>query len=143
MFTLSYLLAGYLLTQTNGKSTEVTAVIRRDRCNQLIEFDKFVSILIMNNNFLYILDYGFHWTIPHCVLTLRLIAISFNLLDGQRCKSITGTPCDHEDHLADVPGFMEFFAHCLHPCSFLVGPQFEIHIFQKFLRRTEQTYNIV
>jgi len=105
IFTLAYLLIGYLYTQTSV--------------------------------------YAFSWTIPHCVLTLRLIAISFNLYDGNRCKSKNGKRCDHEDHLIEVPSFMEFFAHCLHPCSFLVGPQYEIHIFQKYVRRTDQVYSIV
>ena len=90
-------------------------------------------------------SYGFHWTIPHCVLTLRLIAISFNLLDGHRCrvKGDLQKPCEHEDHLDNVPNLLEFTAHCLFPCSFLVGPQYEFHIFDKFLRRTDQTYRIV
>lgn len=88
-------------------------------------------------------SYGFHWTIPHCVLTLRLIAISFNLLDGHRCRVKSGKPCEHEEHLDRVPNLLEFSAHCLFPSSFLVGPQYEFHIFHKFLRRTEQTYQIV
>lgn len=86
--------------------------------------------------------YGYHWTIPHCVLTLRLIAISFNLYDGYRCK-LKNKSCEHEEHLHKVPNLLEFFAHCLFPCSFLVGPQFEFYIFHSFIQRKDQTYKIM
>lgn len=29
-------------------------------------------------------DYDIKWTMPQCVLALRLIGLSFNLLDGQK-----------------------------------------------------------
>ena len=29
-------------------------------------------------------DYNIAWTTPHCVLTLRLIALTFDVYDGQR-----------------------------------------------------------
>lgn len=29
-------------------------------------------------------DYDIKWTMPQCVLTLRLIGLAFNLLDGQK-----------------------------------------------------------
>ena len=40
-------------------------------------------------------DYDIKWTMPQCVLALRLIGLSFNLLDGQKSevciRTITST----------------------------------------------------
>ena len=33
-------------------------------------------------------NYSLSWTMPQCLLTLRLIAISFDLMDGQQIKSV-------------------------------------------------------
>lgn len=75
--------------------------------------------------------YIFDWTVPHCVLTLRLIAVAFDLLDGTR--SITNRK---EEHLLDhefnqecietVPSLIQLLSHSYFPASFLVGPQFSI-----------------
>ncbi|KAL8578252.1 hypothetical protein ACOMHN_005643 [Nucella lapillus] len=33
--------------------------------------------------------YNISWTMPHCVLTLRLTAVAFDLYDGQKLRGLT------------------------------------------------------
>lgn len=92
--------------------------------------------------------YIFDWTVPHCVLTLRLIAVAFDLLDGtvtkpkprQKVKNSSegeeGTfkskekdepkTGSNQDRIEDVPTLLQLLSHSYFPPSFLVGPQFSI-----------------
>ncbi|XP_015794598.1 lysophospholipid acyltransferase 5 [Tetranychus urticae] len=90
-------------------------------------------------------DYSFEWTIPQCVLTLRLIAIAFDLYDGKRIQAkvtVNGEPIKNDAPIYEAPEFLELFACCYLPFSFLVGPQFEYKKFQEFLNGKENVYKI-
>lgn len=79
-------------------------------------------------------EYAFEWTIPQCVLTLRLIALTFDLYDGAnliKLKKSASTSSKqspeeiikNEDALTRLPTFLEYISHCFFPGAFLVGPQ--------------------
>ncbi|XP_015604805.1 lysophospholipid acyltransferase 5 [Cephus cinctus] len=70
-------------------------------------------------------DYDIKWTMPQCVLTLRLIGLAFDLMDGQK-------PEDKQSAMQKLtalkvqPSFLEMAAYTYFPGSFLVGPQFSM-----------------
>ncbi|XP_053209784.1 lysophospholipid acyltransferase 5-like [Panonychus citri] len=85
-------------------------------------------------------EYSFEWTIPQCVLTLRLIAIAFDLYDGKRIAAkviVDGEPIKNETPITEAPEILELFACCYLPFSFMVGPQFEYKKFQQFLKEKD------
>ena len=38
-------------------------------------------------------EYNISWTMPHCVLTLRLTAVAFDLYDGQKVSPFGRVQC--------------------------------------------------
>nr|XP_003701017.1 PREDICTED: lysophospholipid acyltransferase 5 isoform X1 [Megachile rotundata] len=77
-------------------------------------------------------DYDIKWTMPQCVLTLRLIGLAFNLLDG---KSPEGKLSASQKQVAlkEQPSFLEVAAFIYFPGSFLVGPQFSMKRYLDFV----------
>ncbi|XP_076749797.1 lysophosphatidylcholine acyltransferase 3 protein nessy [Xylocopa sonorina] len=70
-------------------------------------------------------DYDIKWTMPQCVLTLRLIGLAFNILDGQ--QPLEKLSASHKQvMLKKKPTFLEILAFSYFPGSFLVGPQFSM-----------------
>ncbi|KAM4704138.1 LOW QUALITY PROTEIN: lysophospholipid acyltransferase 5 [Rhinophrynus dorsalis] len=77
-------------------------------------------------------NYDIKWTMPHCVLTLKLIGLSFDYYDGgkaktsltpdQQCHAIQGVPT-----LLEVCGFSYYYG------GFLVGPQFSMSKYLKLV----------
>lgn len=68
-------------------------------------------------------DYDIKWTMPHCVLVLRLIGYSFNIYDGTQPDE----NLSNENQLTAIktrPNFLEYCGFMCFPASFLVGPQF-------------------
>nr|XP_022910808.1 lysophospholipid acyltransferase 5-like [Onthophagus taurus] len=77
-------------------------------------------------------DYDINWTVPQCVLVLRLIAVSYDLYDGrQPIEKLSGDA--KKTALAIRPKFLEFCGHQLFPTSFLIGPQFSMRRYQDFV----------
>lgn len=77
-------------------------------------------------------DYDINWTLPQCVLVLRLIGISFDYYDGAQDPLTLGKD-QKASALSIRPTVLEFFAHMFFPASFLVGPQFPMTRYQKFV----------
>uniref|UniRef100_A0A8C3DWK1 Lysophospholipid acyltransferase 5 n=1 Tax=Corvus moneduloides TaxID=1196302 RepID=A0A8C3DWK1_CORMO len=77
--------------------------------------------------------YDIKWTMPHCVLTLKLIGLAIDYYDGgkdpefltpeQRQFAVRGVPT-----LLEVSGFSYFYG------AFMVGPQFSMTDYQKLAR---------
>ncbi|NXI52192.1 MBOA5 acyltransferase, partial [Chloroceryle aenea] len=77
--------------------------------------------------------YDIKWTMPHCVLTLKLIGLAIDYYDGgkdpefltpeQRRFAVRGVPT-----LLEVSGFSYFYG------AFMVGPQFPMTDYQKLAR---------
>ncbi|KZC11643.1 Lysophospholipid acyltransferase 5, partial [Dufourea novaeangliae] len=70
-------------------------------------------------------DYDIKWTMPQCVLTLRLIGLTFNVLDGKQPEGKLSAS-QKEVALTKRPTFLEVAAFVYFPGSFLVGPQFSM-----------------
>ena len=85
----------------------------------------------------------FTWTLPQCVLTLSLIALSFDVYDGGRnaIAAAKGAPAVNEDTaLERVPSLVEVLSRAFFPPSFLIGPQVR---FKDFLIFTNSTDNLL
>ncbi|CAL7949229.1 unnamed protein product [Xylocopa violacea] len=70
-------------------------------------------------------DYDIKWTMPQCVLTLRLIGLTFNVFDGQKPPEKLSA-LQKQVALKEKPTFLEIVAFIYFPGSFLVGPQFNM-----------------
>ena len=70
-------------------------------------------------------DYDIKWTMPQCVLTMRLIGLAFNLLDGKKSETQLSA-LQKQLALKQKPTFLEIAAFMYFPGSFLVGPQFSM-----------------
>lgn len=75
--------------------------------------------------------YSICWTMPHCVLVLRLIGLSFDVSDGQRPVEELSAE-NKKNCLTKPPGLMELYAFALFPASLLIGPQFSFRRFDSF-----------
>lgn len=79
-------------------------------------------------------EYDITWTMPHCVLTLKLIALAFDLWDGQ--KMMKGQQLSENNKLTALlspPSLEELFGFIYFPACFLVGPIFSFKRYQDFV----------
>ncbi|KAL0277194.1 UNVERIFIED_CONTAM: hypothetical protein PYX00_004558 [Menopon gallinae] len=90
-------------------------------------------------------DYDIKWTMPQCVLTLRLIGLAFNLSDGRKQRDKLSEQ-NKQVALESLPPPLAVFAHCYFPSSFLIGPQFPIKRYLDFvelkLEKKENVYEL-
>ncbi|GJQ83403.1 nes [Trypoxylus dichotomus] len=78
-------------------------------------------------------SYDINWTVPQCVLVLRLIGVVFDLYDGR--QPIESLNADGKKiALHKRPAFLEFCGYQFFPTSFLIGPQFSLKRFQEFTK---------
>ncbi|XP_058054796.1 lysophospholipid acyltransferase 5 [Anopheles bellator] len=73
--------------------------------------------------------YDIKWTMPHCVLVLRLIGLAFDLSDSRQ-KERQGK-ADAKCITAPTP--LELIAFSYFPASVLVGPQFSFLRYRRFI----------
>ncbi|XP_075990540.1 lysophosphatidylcholine acyltransferase 3 protein nessy [Anticarsia gemmatalis] len=79
-------------------------------------------------------DYDITWTMPHCVLTLKLIALSFDLWDGQKkAKGEELSANNKVTALEKSPTFIELLGFVYFPACFLVGPIFSFRRYKDFI----------
>ncbi|XP_013184936.2 lysophospholipid acyltransferase 5 [Amyelois transitella] len=79
-------------------------------------------------------DYDITWTMPHCVLTLKLIALSFDLWDGQLlAKGEKLSSNSMKTALVEQPTFVELLGFVYFPACFLVGPIFSFRRYKDFI----------
>ncbi|XP_045468729.1 lysophospholipid acyltransferase 5 isoform X2 [Harmonia axyridis] len=77
-------------------------------------------------------SYDINWTMPHCVLVLRLIGVAFDYYDGQQNEEKLGT--DSKKYMLKyLPNPLEFLGFACFPASFMVGPQFPMKRYQNFI----------
>ena len=75
--------------------------------------------------------YDIKWSMPHCVLTLRLIGLCLDYYDGRKKpEQLT----DHQKKMAltKAPSLLEMFGQVYFPGGFLVGPQFSMKRYLDF-----------
>ncbi|XP_011146541.1 lysophospholipid acyltransferase 5 [Harpegnathos saltator] len=77
-------------------------------------------------------DYDIKWTMPQCVLTLRLIGLAFNLWDGQR-RDEELSDTQKRVALKERPSLLEIAAYAYFPGAFLIGPQFSMRRYLDFV----------
>lgn len=69
--------------------------------------------------------YDITWTMPHCVLTLKLFAFSFDLWDGQKMTNKVALSQNQiKTAIIEGPTLLELFGFVYFPACFLVGPIF-------------------
>lgn len=93
-------------------------------------------------------DYDITWTMPHCVLTLKLIALSFDLWDGKKMmKGEQLSENNMKTALTEAPTFLELIGFIYFPACFLVGPIFSFRRYSDFINdkfpldKEEDVYN--
>ncbi|XP_058460578.1 lysophospholipid acyltransferase 5 [Malaya genurostris] len=73
--------------------------------------------------------YDIKWTMPHCVLVLRLIGLAFDISDSYQ-KELQGK---RDDKCVGKPSPLELIAFTYFPASVLVGPQFSMIRYRRFV----------
>lgn len=83
--------------------------------------------------------YDIKWSMPHCVLALRLIGLSLDYYDGRKKPEHLN---EHQKKMAlvEAPTFLEMCGHVYFPGGFLVGPQFSM---RRYLNMTCNVYDKV
>jgi len=79
--------------------------------------------------------YDIKWTIPHCVLTLRLVGQGFDLYDGTKDPDTLSSE-QKITAIRTVPTLLESAGHVFYPGSFMIGPQFPISRYNSFVKCT-------
>lgn len=77
-------------------------------------------------------SYDIIWTMPHCILVLRLSGLAFDIYDG----SFPDEKLSKDSKklaLREVPSLLEIAGFSYFPTSFLVGPQFPMKRYQDFI----------
>ncbi|XP_033958783.1 lysophospholipid acyltransferase 5 [Pseudochaenichthys georgianus] len=77
-------------------------------------------------------EYDIKWTMPHCVLTLKLVGLSFDYYDGGKEPSQLSEE-QKKAALPSVPSLLEVCGFSYFYGGFLVGPQFTLRSYQKLL----------
>uniref|UniRef100_A0A0P4W2L8 Lysophospholipid acyltransferase 5 n=1 Tax=Scylla olivacea TaxID=85551 RepID=A0A0P4W2L8_SCYOL len=77
--------------------------------------------------------YDIKWSMPHCVLTLRLIALTYDVYDGRKDpEKLSGD--QQKTALPFTPTLIEIAGHTYFPASFMVGPQFSMRRYLDFVK---------
>ncbi|KAM8826283.1 lysophospholipid acyltransferase 5 isoform 1-T1 [Synchiropus picturatus] len=79
-------------------------------------------------------EYDIKWTMPHCVLTLKLIGLSLDYFDGAKEPSQL-SPEQKDSAVHTVPSFLEVCGFSYFYGGFLVGPQFTLRSYQRLVAR--------
>lgn len=83
--------------------------------------------------------YDITWTMPHCVLVLRLIGLSFDVADAavpdeKQSKDMKRLRIEDKPDLLEIATFTYF------PATMLVGPQFPLERLRRFLNHEFDQY---
>ncbi|XP_041377854.1 lysophospholipid acyltransferase 5-like [Gigantopelta aegis] len=78
--------------------------------------------------------YKITWTIPHCVLTLRLTGLVFDLYDGHKDERELSAD-QKKTAIKRVPSFLEMTGHSMFFGGCLVGPQFPMRMYLDFVHK--------
>ena len=118
----------------------------------IVWYVKYIQIFFKIHNSTFILfslgyyqtgtdGYDITWSMPHCVLTLRLIGLAFDHYDGQKKPEELSA---HQKTMAlpVAPTLIEMCGHVYFPGSFLVGPQFSMRRYLDFVDRKYEKVNL-
>lgn len=76
---------------------------------------------------------------PHCVLTLRLIGLAFDVSDGQRPDNELSAN-NKKTCLREKPNLLQIAGYTYFPSCFLVGPQFSYRRYCDFINKEFNKY---
>ncbi|XP_064545966.1 lysophospholipid acyltransferase 5 [Drosophila montana] len=85
-------------------------------------------------------EYDILWTMPHCILTLRMIGFGFDVADGLKPEEAL-SKAQKETALQKPPSYIQLLAFAYFPSSFLVGPQFPYRRYQSFTNGEYRKYD--
>ncbi|KAM4579938.1 lysophospholipid acyltransferase 5 isoform 2-T2 [Odontesthes bonariensis] len=77
-------------------------------------------------------EYDIKWTMPHCVLSLKLIGLAFDYYDGGKEPPQLSSE-QKKSALPSVPSLLEVYGFSYFYGGFLVGPQFTLRSYQKLV----------
>ncbi|CAH2006618.1 unnamed protein product [Acanthoscelides obtectus] len=77
-------------------------------------------------------SYDINWTMPQCILVLRLIGVAFDYYDGHQPPN-TLSADSKKLALQKRPSLLELFGHSFFPAAFIVGPQFSMKRYLQFV----------
>ncbi|GLV38357.1 nessy [Carabus blaptoides fortunei] len=110
----------------------ITTLLKGSLLSLQISFVINFSHLLLGYYFTGTDDYDIKWTMPFCVLVLRLIGYSFNVYDGtlpdEKLSNDNKQVC-----LREPPSFLKYCGFMCFPASFLVGPQFPYKRYENFV----------
>lgn len=111
-----------------------TKILGPGKDNAIVTFVFNISYLVVGYAMTDSEDYDITWTMPHCVLTLKLIALSFDIWDGERMlKGEILSENNKKTALASPPSFLELIGFIYFPACFLVGPIFSFRRYLDFV----------
>lgn len=126
--SLSAVLVSYLLiTMLNGTALVATS------------FAFHMTYLLFGYYYTSTETYDITWTMPHCVLTLKLIGLAFDISDGQRPEQELSATLKRSC-VKVKPNLLEIAAFTYFPASFLVGPQFSYRRYCSFINKEFSKY---
>ncbi|XP_008321008.1 lysophospholipid acyltransferase 5 [Cynoglossus semilaevis] len=77
-------------------------------------------------------EYDIKWTMPHCVLMLKLVGLAFDFYDGAKDPSQLSAE-QKKAALASAPSLLEVCGFSYFYGGFLVGPQFTLRSYQRLV----------
>ncbi|ORX53934.1 MBOAT-domain-containing protein [Hesseltinella vesiculosa] len=83
-------------------------------------------------------SYDISWTMPQCILCLRLMGLAFDVSDGGTITTYNSNqtyPLSFgvDTPLPALPSWDQVAAYCYFPSAFLVGPQFSFSLYSRWL----------
>lgn len=81
--------------------------------------------------------YDICWTMPHCVLCLRLIGLTFDCYDGERSRQKGESVLSKDQQEAailELPSLLEMLSQSFFIGGYFVGPQFPMKKYRRFVR---------
>jgi len=78
--------------------------------------------------------YDINWTMPGCVLCLRMIGLAADVHDGSKNEE-TLSKDQKENALKEPPTILEIFSQAFFVGGYFVGPQFSMKKFQNYIQR--------
>lgn len=83
--------------------------------------------------------YDICWTMPHCVLCLKLIGLTFDCYDGDRARRLGEgvlSKDQRQTFLLEQPTVLEMLSHSFFIGGYFVGPQISLRKYREFVSPT-------
>jgi len=100
----------------------------------VLSFTFNISYLLIGYTFTASEEYDISWTMPQCVLCLRLIGLTVDVYDGIQAKQhkIILSKEQEKNCLTETPSIIEMLSHSFFIGGYFVGPQFTMKKFRAF-----------